>query len=33
MKKTLLSITSKPTYINLKIYEKNLTVIHGKKYS
>ena len=33
MKKTLLSITSKLTYINHKIYEENLTAIHGKKYA
>ena len=33
MKKILLSVTSKPTYINHKIYEENLTAIHGgKKY-
>ena len=31
MKKTLLSITSKLTYVNHKIYEENLTAIHGKK--
>ena len=31
MKKILLSVTSKPTYINHKIYEENLTAIHGEK--
>ena len=33
MKKTLLSITLKLTYINHKIYGENLTAIDGKNYA